>query len=140
MQPEKPFLGTGWHFPPAFAKGGKDVLMVSDAEDIQQSLRILFSTQLGERVLQDTFGCDLNSFVFEEIDQSLINNMERMISDAILYHEPRIILDRLMISESPDQSGLLLINMDYTISGTNTRYNMVYPYYINEAVIPGFGS
>ena len=87
--------------------------------------------------MQDKFGCDLNTYLFEEIDQSLINSLSRMISDAILYHEPRIILDRLRISESPAENGLLLINMEYTVRSTNSRYNMVYPFYLNEAVTPG---
>ena len=89
MQQARSFLGTGWHFPPAFTAGGGDVEMVSDVEDIHQSIQILFTTQLGERVMLDKFGCDLNTYMFEEIDQSLINSLSRMISDAILYHEPR---------------------------------------------------
>jgi phage baseplate assembly protein W len=44
MQPERSFLGTGWAFPPAFSEGGAEVDMVSAAEDIHQSLQILFST------------------------------------------------------------------------------------------------
>ena len=109
--------------------------MVSDAEDIHQSIQILFSTLPGERLMQEAFGCDLSGYVFEEIDQSLINSMHRTISDAILYHEPRIKLERLQISESPSEKGLLLISMDYAIRGTNSRYNMVYPFYLKEAVL-----
>jgi len=137
MQQARSFLGTGWHFPPAFTAGGGDVEMVSDVEDIHQSIQILFTTQLGERVMLDKFGCDLNTYMFEEIDQSLINSLSRMISDAILYHEPRIKLDRLRIGESPSEDGLLLINMEYTVRSTNSRYNMVYPFYLKEAVTPG---
>jgi hypothetical protein len=88
---------------------------------------------MGERVMQDAFGCALDNVVFEEIDQGLINTLNRTISDAILYHEPRITLDELDVSESPDEPGLLLISLIYTIRGTNSRFNMVYPFYINEA-------
>lgn len=109
--------------------------MVSDAEDIQQSLQILLSTRLGERVMQEEFGCDLLHVLFEEIDQSLINTLKRLITNAILYHESRIELNKLDISESNDKAGLLLIRLDYTIRGTNSRFNMVYPFYINEATI-----
>lgn len=130
------FLGTGWSFPPSFAPGGADVEMVSGPDDIHQSLEILFSTQLGERVMQDEFGCDLNRFLFEEIDRSLINGLTGMISDAILYHEPRISLDRLEIEESANEPGLLLISIDYTVRSTNSRFNMVYPFYLNEASVP----
>lgn len=111
--------------------------MVSGAEDIHQSLQILLSTRLGERVMQDEFGCDLSYVLFEEVDQSLVNSLTRLISDAILYHEPRINLDRLDVSESETEQGLLLISIEYTIRSTNSRFNMVYPFYINEATIPG---
>ncbi len=107
--------------------------MVSGVEDIQQSLHILLTTRLGERVMQDEFGCALDSVIFEEIDQSLINTLNRNISDAILYHEPRITLDQLDVDEQADQPGLLLISLTYTVRSTNSRFNMVYPFYVNEA-------
>lgn len=135
MNTEQSFLGTGWSFPPHFTQGGKEVVMVSEYEDIRQSLQILLSTGLGERVMQEDFGCDLAWILFEEIDQSLINSLNSIISDAILYHEPRITLDNLDVSESPEQPGLLLINITYTIKSTNSRFNMVYPFYVNEASI-----
>lgn len=133
MPTDQAFLGTGWSFPPTFTPGGADVALVSGAEDIQQSLQILLSTRLGERVMQDEFGCDLQGVLFEEVDQSLINTVNSMIADAILYHEPRITLDQLDVTESPAEQGLLLISLEYTVRSTNSRFNMVYPFYINEA-------
>ena len=137
MPNERPFLGTGWSFPPSFAQGGAEVEMVSGPDDIHQSVQVLLSTQLGERVMRDDFGCDLNGFLFEEIDSSLINGVTGIISDAILYHEPRIQMNRLEITESQSTQGLLLIAIDYTVRATNSRYNMVYPFYLNEAATPG---
>jgi uncharacterized protein len=135
---DQSFLGTGWSFPPAFTAGGADVVLASGAEDIHQSLQILLSTQLKERVMQDEFGCDLNYLLFEEIDQSLVNTLTRMVTDAILYHEPRITLNSLDISESESLQGLLLISIEYTIRSTNSRFNMVYPFYtMGQAAAPG---
>ena len=111
--------------------------MVAGVEDIQQSLQILLSTAQGERIMQEEFGCDLNRFLFEAVDQSLINSLTSLIEDAILYYEPRIQLDRLDISESEDSPGLLFISINYTVRSTNSRYNMVYPFYLNEAASPG---
>jgi phage baseplate assembly protein W len=137
MDSEPSFLGTGWGFPPSFAKGGSDVGMVSGTEDIHQSLRILLSTQPGERILQDDFGCDLNSVLFEETGQGLANTITGLISDAFLYHESRVRLDGIDVRESGTEQGLLLIRIDYTVPATNSRFNMVYPFYINEASMPG---
>lgn len=135
MSRQSSFLGTGWAFPPTFFGGGHEVEMVSDVEDIHQSLQILLSTGLGERVMQESYGCDLSTILFEEIDQSTVNILTNLISDAILYHEPRIILDRLEVTQDSRESGLLLISLEYTVPFANSRFNMVYPFYINETNI-----
>ena len=137
MAQDNSFLGAGWSFPPAFAAGGREVQIVSGAQDIEQSLAILLSTRQGERVMQDDFGCELSEFLFGEISQRLIGRVRSLISDAILHHEPRISLNSIDVSESGATDGLLLIGIDYTIRATNSRYNMVYPFYLNEATSPG---
>lgn len=133
MDSNPSFLGVGWSFPPSFGLGGADLATVKGAEDIHQSLEILFGTLPGERILREDYGCDLREFQFEEMDRTLINRLTTQISEAILYHEPRIILDDLEISESGSRDGLLLISLQYTITATNSRYNMVYPFHILES-------
>ncbi len=128
------FLGTGWSFPPEFGPNGSDVVMVSGLEDIRQSLDIILATGLRERLWHDDFGADLNAFLFEEIDQHLISQIKRRLGDALLYHEPRIAVQQIDITQSADEIGLLLINVIFSIPNTNSRYNMVYPFYINEGV------
>jgi phage baseplate assembly protein W len=131
------FLGKGWNFPPGFLNNGKEVLMVAEEQDIQQSLQILLSTSQGERVMLENFGCDLNRFLFEEISQSLINGLSNLITDAILDYEPRIDVVRISVDESRESSGILLISIEYTVRSTNSRFNMVFPFYLNEAIQPG---
>jgi len=131
------FLGTGWSFPPSFAAGGADVHMVSDAEDIHQSLQILLATQVGERTMNEGFGCNLDSAVFEELGQSLVNHIRSLITDAVTAYEPRIKLLGLDVSRHATQDSTLLIRLDYSIVATNARFNMVYPFYVNEATVPG---
>jgi len=131
------FLGSGWSFPPGFASAGSDVHTVSGVADIEQSLAILLSTRRGERVMQDEFGCELSEFLFGEISQGLIGRLRDLIADAILHHEPRITLNGIEVTESGAEDGLLSIAIDYTVRATNSRYNMVYPFYLNEATAPG---
>ena len=127
------FLGRGWSFPPEFGPGGAEVAMVAGEEDIAQSLTILFGTALGERVMRESYGCDLSRYMFEEVDQSLLTSISGAISDAILYHEPRIRLDGVEASASDQADGLILIAVRYTVRANNTRFNMVYPFYLIEA-------
>ena len=131
------FLGTGWNFPPSFSASGVDVQLVSGREDIEQSLAILLATQRDERVMQEDFGCNLSEFLFGEITQGLIGRIRNLIEDAILHHESRIILNAIEAAESEVEAGMLEISIDYTIRATNSRYNMVYPFYLNEASIRG---
>ena len=131
------FLGTGWSFPPTFAPGGAGVQTVFGVEDIEQSLAILLATRRGERVMQEDFGCDLSEFLFGEISQGLIGRVRSVIADAILHDEPRITLNDVEVSESRASEGLLLIRLDYTIRATNSRYNMVFPFYLQEAAAEG---
>ena len=139
MPDEAPFLGQGWSFPPAFSRGGAEVETVAGIEDVHQSLRILLSTLPGERVMQESFGCDLESVLFEEVDQGLINTVTRLVTNAILDHEPRIELDRIDVEETVASAGgrALRLAIHYTILGTNSRFNMVFPFYLDEAVTPG---
>ena len=79
------------------------------------------------------YGCNLSHYVFEEIGQSLINALIGNVSDAILNNEPRVRTENINITRGPSEVGLLLISIEYTIMATNNRYNMVFPFYINEA-------
>jgi phage baseplate assembly protein W len=133
MISDEAFLGKGWSFPPQFLSSGAEVEVVSGEEDIRQSLFILFGTALNERVMFSSFGCELSRYLFEEIDQALINGLTGIIEDAILNNEPRINTDAVDVTQSSTEAGLLLISISYTIRATNNRYNMVYPFYINEA-------
>jgi uncharacterized protein len=127
------FLGKGWGFPPGFSQNGRDVMQVSEQEDIQQSLFILLNTAQGERIMREDFGCDLQRFMYEEISQSLINSLTLLITNSVLYYEPRILLNTVTIDESEQTQGLLNISIDYTVRSTNSRFNLVYPFYLNEA-------
>lgn len=131
------FLGRGWAFPPTFGAGGASVDMADGVSDIEQSLRIILGTTPGERVMQESFGCDLSRFLFEEIDQRLLNKLSRLVSDAILAHEPRVKLDKVEVTPDDVVYGRLAIRLSYTIRGTNSRFNMVFPYYLMEATQPG---
>ncbi len=129
------FLGTGWHFPPSFTDNGQDVWRVADEEDIQQSLHILLTTAQGERVMLEDFGCDLNRFVFEEMDRSLANGLARTVMDALLRYEPRIDVEKVEAVTS-ETEGQLLIHVIYRVLATNSRFNLVFPFYQKEGAQP----
>ena len=133
---EQSYYGKGWQFPPVFNKLEKGVVMVSDEEDIKQSLEILLSTKPGERVMQPNFGCNLELMLFEPITASLITYMKDLIRKAILFYEARIDVNTIDLNVENIEAGLILIEVDYTIRSTNSRFNFVYPFYLEEGIDP----
>jgi uncharacterized protein len=129
MAEERSFLGQGWSFPPVFNRKNKKVEMVKEEEDIKQSLQILLSTRIGERVMRPDFGCNLDEMLFENLDITLKTYVTDLIESAILYFEPRIELNAVEIQPDNELEGLLMIHLIYTIRSTNTRNNFVYPFY-----------
>jgi uncharacterized protein len=129
---EKSFLGTGWGFPPTFTEHNRAVQMVSEEEDIRQSLFILISTAPGERLLNPAYGCDLQKMVFERITQASKGKINDLVRRAILLFEPRVnvtMVDTRIVSL---EEGRIQITVEYTIITTNTRHNIVYPFYFRE--------
>lgn len=126
------FLGIGWAFPPAFNSGTCSAVLVTDQRDIEQSLRILFSTHPGERVMQPEYGCALQRYVFSAMDEHALANIIDAISHAVLFFEPRIRLLQVTPDLQQLYDGVLLLQLSYQIRGTNSRHNMVYPFYLLE--------
>ena len=127
------FLGTGWNFPPTFRQDFNSVEMVSDLEDIKSSLDILFSTKVGERIMQPRYGCDLEPFIFEPLNVATATMLEKIIRDAVTLNEPRIIVDKVDFKYDYEEGRILIDIIGLRVITTNTRYNYVYPYYITEA-------
>ncbi len=132
MKHKKTFLGIGWKFPPTFDRQSKSVTLVSEEEDIRESLFILLSTRPGERTMQPAYGCDLSVLNFESINEGLVNNAKEIISSAVLHFEPRVFLDDVNVSTGRMYDGVLEISLSYRVRKTNKRNNIVYPYYILE--------
>lgn len=127
------FLGQGWGFPPAFSEGGGDLRMVAGVKDIEESIQILIGTRPFERAMQETYGCNLDEFLFEAPSQQLLIEMEDEVTDALIYHEPRIRVEAVTANIDRLAEGYIQLHIQYVVRDTNTRYNMVYPYYFREA-------
>jgi len=131
---DKSFLGTGWGFPPEFNRRGSARKVVAE-EDIHESLFILLSTNPGERVMQPTYGCGLKSQVFEEINETAVTVMVDLVRRAILFFEPRVIVESIRVDSGSQEdilNGLIKIDVTYIVRATNNRHNIVYPFYFTE--------
>ncbi|WP_142453411.1 GPW/gp25 family protein [Gracilimonas mengyeensis] len=129
---DRSFLGRGWKFPPTFNKSMDTAELVSEEEDIRESLTIILSTIPGERVMDPEFGCDIHHHVFEEMSFTVINHLKEDIRKAVLNYEPRVDLTGLEVGVNEDHDARLDIILEYKVRATNSRSNMVYPFYVNE--------
>jgi len=132
MKRSKTFLGQGWSFPPVFVRDLNAVILTADEENIRESLNVLFSTRPGERVMNQSYGVDLRSYVFENPDGDVITAINESIRSAILFYEPRIKLVDVITAPDPGDPSLLNINIQYTIRTTNSRRNFVFPFHLIE--------
>jgi phage baseplate assembly protein W len=126
------FLGSGWAFPVGLALDD-EVALVADAEDVRQSIRIILETDPGERVMRPDFGAGLRRLLFEPITTNTLAMVQHRVEDALVTWEPRIDVLDVVVSADEAASGRLLIRIDYSIRATNTFYNLVYPFYLQEA-------
>lgn len=125
------FLGQGWSFPPTFSNGTYTVALVKEVEDIKQSLYIILSTTLGERVMLSDFGANLQQQIFEPMDAAFLPYVTSIISDAITNYETRINLDSVDAAAEVEE-GRIELTINFTVISSNSRANIVYPYYLNE--------
>ncbi len=128
MTVEKDFLGKGWKFPVAIKN---EKIASAEGEDpIKESIMIIIGTAKGERVMRPDFGCGIQELVFGPNNTSTATLISVYIKEALLKWEPRI--EVLNVSAVPDkeEGNRLDINIEYRIRTTNTRRNIVYPFYL----------
>lgn len=123
------FLGRGWSFPPSFIRNPAGVVMLEQEVDIASSLEVLLGTAQGERIMLPQYGCNLDELVFESLDTRMKTLMSDKVESAILYHEPRIELESVSVDDHGELEGVVLIEINYRVKATNSRFNFVYPFY-----------
>jgi phage baseplate assembly protein W len=127
----KAFQGIGWSFPPCVESDGSTAVAKYE-EDIRQAIRIILSTDRGERVMRPDFGAGLREFVFEPLNQTTCQKVQARVRDALVEWEPRITVKSVDVRIEGTTKNLLLIVMTYVVRTTNTLQNLVYPFYLLE--------
>jgi phage baseplate assembly protein W len=132
---EHSILGTGWSFPPTFSRATASVDMASDDADVQQALWNLFSTVPGERIMLPEYGCAIWQLVFRPVTTAFKTEAAAAIRQAVLNWEPRIDVDAVTVTPDPAVVGLVVVTLSYTLRRTNSRSNLVFPFYLQEGTL-----
>jgi len=127
----KAFLGRGLAFPVAADPATGTIAMAEYEEDIRQAIRIILDTDPGERVMRPDFGAGLRALVFEPINTHTLALARHRVEQALVLWEPRI--DSVGVTVAAQQrQGLIAIEVRYRIRTTNSFYNLVYPFFLQE--------
>ena len=113
---------AGWTFPPEFKNSGAQVNMILGDKIIKQSLQILFSTELEDRLYYPDYGCELQKFMFEPITRQLLIFVGVQIKQVNKEYEPRISNISIQIENNDEFSETIYLKIGY---------------FINELSIPG---
>jgi Bacteriophage baseplate protein W len=125
-------IGSGLAFPLQVDRRG-GIALARDEQDIDQAIQLILGTAPGERPMRPEFGCGVHDFVFDSIDAITVGRMEEAIRSALDRWEPRIQVQTVEFDLSGADSGLLTIDIGYTVRATNTERNLVYPFYVIPA-------
>jgi len=128
------FIGTGFRFPIRInGRGG--LSWSSGPERIQDSIWIIITTALGERVMRPRFGAGVSNFVLNSNSLVVRTQLSDAIKRALVEWEPRIEWEAVRVDEVSEQASQVLIGIDYRLRETNELFNMVYPLYVQEGTI-----
>jgi phage baseplate assembly protein W len=131
--PARDFLGVGWAYPARLDLAGH-LARAAYEEDVCQAILIILGTNPGERVMRPTFGAGLHDFVFEPVSTTTLTLVRTRVFNALTDWEPRIEVERVRVSFDPASRAraTLLIEINYRVRATNTEFNLVYPFYLEE--------
>lgn len=125
------FLGTGWPFPPEpDAEGRLDY--VSGEEKVRQSVLTILGTARGSRVMRPDFGSRLHELVFARMDAELHARIGEYVTEALVASEPRIDVLGVEVSDRAAADGLVEVDVEYRVRTSNSVFNVVFPFYLNE--------
>jgi phage baseplate assembly protein W len=131
----KAFLGTGWSFPVKPHDAARDVATTEHEDDIRQAIRIILETSPGERVMRPDFGSGLMSMVFEPANFTTLALVKQRVEQALILWESRIDVREVNVTLSGVERNRLDIDISYQVRTTNTFYNLVYPFYLQEGQV-----
>jgi phage baseplate assembly protein W len=142
------FTGRGWRFPILPDETGS--LGWCDGQpNIEQSLKVLLLTALGERVMRPRFGTEAARLVFAPGSEQYLRLLEQSVEDAVRVFEPRVDLLEVRaepgVAEpgtSPDtgsagrEEARVTVAIAYRVRRSNTAFNLVFPFYLGTVEVP----
>jgi len=122
------FLGVGWKLPVSL--DGGQIALSADEESIREAIWIILATARGERQMRPDFGCGIHDLVFATGSAETAGRVTTDVREALILWEPRIDVENVDVTSDPAEPSRLLIQIAYRVRSTNSRFNLVYPFYL----------
>ncbi|HEV2360668.1 MAG TPA: GPW/gp25 family protein [Acidimicrobiales bacterium] len=123
------FIGKGWAFPVRTDPTGS-IALVGHERELDESIRLILGTALGERPMRPEFGCGIHDLVFAPSDATTAGRVGYEVRISLERWEPRVRVQEVAVTHDPSRPGLLLVSVSYTAKATNDRRNLVFPFYV----------
>jgi phage baseplate assembly protein W len=88
-------------------------------DQVKSNLVNLLLTDIGERVMNPTFGCDLKRFIFEGITDENASLIAESVTNSINIFVPEVTVTNIAIVPNTDYN-LIDVNIDYVLNISNT--------------------
>ncbi len=86
----------------------KDVAALYNVEAVKNSIVTAFLTAPGDKILSPTYGLDLRQFLFEPIDDFLIDIIEDLVKNGLPTMEPRIEVENVEVVGDEDDNSIFI--------------------------------
>jgi hypothetical protein len=126
------FLGVGWACPMSCDESSKDIALSRYEKDVEEAILIILKTAPGERVMRPDFGCGIHEYVFAPNNAQTAGMIRFHVEQALARWEPRIEELSVQVNSDSYRPEVLLIDIGYTVRSTDSRYNIVYPFYLER--------
>ncbi|CAL9386430.1 hypothetical protein SUDANB95_01163 [Actinosynnema sp. ALI-1.44] len=123
------FVGRGLAFPVHTDATGS-VALVGGEREVVESIRLILATAPGERPMRPEFGCAIHDLVFAPADAATAGRIAYEVRISLERWEPRITLADVSVGFDEVDQGTLLIDIRYSLRGTNDPRNLVFPFYV----------
>ncbi|KMW71392.1 phage baseplate protein [Photorhabdus luminescens subsp. luminescens] len=133
--------GRGWAFPPQFFINDNPpeiqsgVIMAEGAENVRQSVNILFLTEPGERIMREDYGCGLNDYLFANISDELMAEIQTRIEERVLRYEPRAEITEIQVNQRTNLPNTLHVQVTYALRGSDISQQIEGVLEINEGLV-----
>lgn len=94
---------------------GNQLARLVNENAVEQSLRNLIKTNLGERLFQPSIGSDVYASLFENNTSEISSSLELFIETTIRNNEPRVNLNNISVTSDPADEHTIIINLEYNL-------------------------